>query len=180
MERLFFNTEFKVSQKSTRSFFPRARRPCPCQRPERGTHRRRWTISPWAGDKAGIVEPTARLMGGLGTLFDVKAQYARSEPLKRRTLAIGETSLGSNHPGMAIRLNDLAALLLATSRLAEAEPLMRRGVIILLIFQRDTGHAHPHRDTAINNYVGLLSKMDHDEAAIRTALADAQREAGLG
>ena len=33
--------------------------------------------------------------------------------------------------------------------------------------------------TGVQYYVGLLAKMGHDEAAIRTAIEDAHREAGL-
>jgi hypothetical protein len=36
----------------------------------------------------------------------------------------------SDHPDMAIRLNNLGQLLNATNRLAEAEPLMRRALAI--------------------------------------------------
>ena len=76
-------------------------------------------------DKAGIADPTSRLMSALETLFDAKAQHARAEPLSRRALAIAETSLGPDHPEVAAHLNNLATLLQATNRLAEAEPLTR-------------------------------------------------------
>src|ERR1700722_2036992 len=39
-------------------------------------------------DVAEIAEPTARLFNQLGVLFDVRADYAQAEPLKRRALAI--------------------------------------------------------------------------------------------
>ena len=48
----------------------------------------------------------------------------------RRALAIDETSCGPDHPDVAIDLNNLAQLLQATNRLAEAEPLMRRALAI--------------------------------------------------
>ena len=48
----------------------------------------------------------------------------------RRALAIDEESYGPDHPNVAIRLNNLAHLLQATNRLAEAEPLMRRALAI--------------------------------------------------
>ena len=44
----------------------------------------------------------------------------------RRALAIDEQSYGPDHPDVARVLNNLAALLRATKRLAEAQPLMRR------------------------------------------------------
>ena len=97
----------------------------------------------------------------------------------RRALAITEASLGPDHPDVAIRLNNLALLLQDTNRLADAEPLMRRMVIIFMAFQRDTGHVHPHRDTVIENYAILLSELGHDEAEILATLESAFREAGL-
>ena len=48
----------------------------------------------------------------------------------RRALAIDEQILRTGHPNVAIRLNNLAPLLQATNRLAEAEPLMRRALAI--------------------------------------------------
>ncbi len=48
----------------------------------------------------------------------------------RRALSIDERSLGPDHPNVAVGLNNLAQLLKATNRLAEAEPLMRRALAI--------------------------------------------------
>ncbi len=45
---------------------------------------------------------------------------------------------------LAVTPNDLAAVLQAADRLAEAEPLMRRAPDILLDFARRTGYEHPH------------------------------------
>ena len=97
----------------------------------------------------------------------------------RRALGIDEASYGPDHPKVAIDLNNLALLLQATNRLGEAEPLMRRMVAIFLAFQRDTGHAHPHRDAAINNYAALLTDMGKTEAEIIAALTALFRAAGL-
>jgi hypothetical protein len=67
-----------------------------------------------------------------------------------------------------------------TDRLGEAEPLMRRALAILLAFQRDTGHAHPHRDEAIGSYAGLLAAMGRSEVEIKAAFTTLRRETGLG
>jgi hypothetical protein len=58
-------------------------------------------------------------------------------------------------------------MLSVTNRLAEAEPLMRRHWEIFLKFTRDTGHPHPHLETAIHNYLGLIKAMGctEDEAS---------------
>jgi hypothetical protein len=55
-------------------------------------------------------------------------------------------------------------LLQATNRLAEAEPLMRRVVTILHMFQAATGHEHPHWKTALANYGELLEALGLSEA----------------
>ena len=47
-----------------------------------------------------------------------------------RAVAIDEKSFGPDHPNVASGLNNLAQLLQATNRLAEAEPLMRRALAI--------------------------------------------------
>ena len=49
--------------------------------------------------------------------------WRRPSRLMRRALAIDEQSFGPDHPNVAIDLNNLAQLLQATNRLAEAEPL---------------------------------------------------------
>jgi hypothetical protein len=102
-----------------------------------------------------------------------------AEPLYRRALAIGEASLGNDHPNVATALNNLARLLQDTNRPGEAEPLLRRALVIFLSFQRDTGHAHPSRDTVIGNYRDLLAAMGRSEAEIEAALATLRHEVGL-
>jgi hypothetical protein len=97
----------------------------------------------------------------------------------RRTLAIDKANLGTDHPDIAIRLSNLARLLQATNRLGEAEPPMRCALAILLAFQRDTGHVHPHRDVATANFGILLAAMGKSEAEIDAELAALWREAGL-
>jgi len=93
-----------------------------------------------------------------------------AEPLMRRVLAIFRKSLGEDHPNVATALNNLARLLQATNRLAEAEPLMRSMLEILLQFTRVAGHPHPHLQSAIWNYSGLLSQMGRSEAEVSAQL----------
>jgi predicted negative regulator of RcsB-dependent stress response len=61
-------------------------------------------------------------------------------------------------------------LLKATNRLAEAEPLMRRALVIVLEFQNRTGHEHPNQAAASNNYRQLLKKMGKSDAEIKTTI----------
>jgi tetratricopeptide (TPR) repeat protein len=74
-----------------------------------------------------------------------------AEPLYSRALAIDEKSCGPEHPKVATNLNNLAELLRATNRLAEAEPLYRQGLRILVEFGHRTGHEHPRFRTVIDN-----------------------------
>ena len=118
-------------------------------------------------------------LNNLAALLQATNRLGEAEPLMRRALAIFEASFGNDHPNVATALNNLALLLEATNRPGEAEPLMRRALAIFLAFQRDTGHAHPHRDAVTANYRGLLAAMGKSEAEIDTAIAALHREAGL-
>jgi hypothetical protein len=60
---------------------------------------------------------------------------------------------------VAIDLNNLALLLQATNRLAEAEPLMRKGLEILLQFYVKTGHLHPQLQAVLENYMLILQQL---------------------
>ena len=71
----------------------------------------------------------------------------------RRALAIDEKSCGPEHPKVATDLNNLAALLQATNRLEEAEPLMRRA---LAIDEKSYGPEDPHVARDLNNLAQLL------------------------
>jgi tetratricopeptide (TPR) repeat protein len=122
-------------------------------------------------DAAGIAEPTAGLMDQLGLLLCAKALYTEAEPLMRRALAIGERSLGPDHPRVATHLNNLAQLLRATNRLGEAEPLMRRA---LAIAERSPGPDHASVATHLNNLARLLAdtnRLGEAEPLYRRALA---------
>ncbi len=97
----------------------------------------------------------------------------------RRALDIDERSYGEDHPDVARDLNNLAQLLQATNRLAEAEPLMRRMVWIFLSFARDSGHPHPHLQAAIGNYERLLIAMGRTREQALAELNDLRRPYGI-
>ena len=73
----------------------------------------------------------------------------------RRALAIDEASLDTQHPDVARDLNNLAQLLQATNRLAEAEPLMRRA---LAIVEASFGSQHPNVAIHLNNLAQLRKR----------------------
>jgi hypothetical protein len=79
--------------------------------------------------------------------------------------------LGPKHPATAAALNNLAQLLQDTNRLAEAEPLMRRG---LAIEETRNGKEHPNVAVHINNLAQLLkatNRLAEAEQLMRRALA---------
>ena len=130
-------------------------------------------------DENKITEPTARLMNELGMLLRQKCVWGQAETLYGRALAINEASDGAEHPNVARVLNNLAALLQATNRLAEAEPLQRRSLEILLHFKRATGHDHPELAKFTNNYRICLDQMNYKPAQIRVRLNDIAAPFGL-
>ncbi len=70
-------------------------------------------------------------------------------------------------------LNNLAALLQATNRMAEAEPLLARAVRVFSRFRRSTGHEHQHLLITMRNYRDLLTvrKLAEPEIAARIKAA---------
>ena len=130
-------------------------------------------------DEASLAtdHPTVAIrLNNLAVLLRATNRPTEAEPLMRRALAIDEASFGPDHPQVAIDLNNLARLLQATNRLAEVEPLMRRHLAIFIDFERATGHQHPYRDAALQNYAGLLEEMGKGEADIREALSSLMAE----
>jgi tetratricopeptide (TPR) repeat protein len=96
----------------------------------------------------------------------------------RRALAIDEKSLGPEHPDVARDLNNLAALLLATNRLGEAEPIMRRA---LAIDEKSLGPDHPRVATGLNNLAELLratNRLAEAEPLYQRALAIDEKSFG--
>ncbi|MFH1109132.1 MAG: tetratricopeptide repeat protein [Planctomycetota bacterium] len=111
-------------------------------------------------------------LNNLAALLQATNRLADAEPLMRRAMDIDEKAYGPNHPNVAISLNNLAALLKATNRLADAEPLIRRVVETLRDFTRATGHQHPHMQTALRNYRGLLEAVHLPAPEISARLRD--------
>ena len=73
----------------------------------------------------------------------------------RRALEIRKKVLGENHPDVARSLGNLAGLLQAQNKLAEAEPLYRRAIAIR---KSTLGENHPDVATSLRNLGVLLDK----------------------
>ncbi len=102
---------------------------------------------------AAIEDENSLYLDAHATILWKMGRYDEAEPLYRRALAIGEKTLGPNHPDVATRLNNLALLLSAQGKYAEAEPLYRRA---LAIGEKTLGPNHPDVATRLNNLAGLL------------------------
>ena len=89
-------------------------------------------LPPGAGDPRGGAGPRPPRHGPRASTTwrccsGPRAGHAEAEPLLRRALAIREEALGPDHPDTATSLNNLAVLLQAQGRYAEAEPLLPPG-----------------------------------------------------
>jgi tetratricopeptide (TPR) repeat protein len=108
---------------------------------------------------------------GLARVAEHQAMFADALRWYQQALAECEGRLGPDHPSTATALNNLAALLQATNRLAEAEPLMAR---VVEIFEISYGKDHPNVATALNNLAQLLqatNRLAEAEPLMRRALA---------
>ena len=104
----------------------------------------------------------------IASVLEELARWNESEKQQRRALA--EATALANAKLVAVASNDLAALLLDTNRLGEAEPLMRRA---LEINEAAFGNQHPTVAICLNNLATLLlntSRLGEAEPLMRRAL----------
>ncbi len=94
----------------------------------------------------------ATLLNQTALYLEARASHAEAEPIYQRAIAIGERTLGPDHPDLAKRLNNLANVCSTTGRLAEAEPLYRRAIAI---GEKTLGLEHPNLATWLNNLANL-------------------------
>ena len=92
------------------------------------------------------------LLNNSGTYLTALNTWSEAEPLLRRAIAIGEGTLGPEHPDLAIRLNNLAIACQELGYFAEAESLYQRAVAI---GERTLGPAHRDLATRLNNLANL-------------------------
>jgi len=126
-----------------------------------------------------IEAPLSTLLTQIGFYLHDRATHKETEPLYQRALAIDEKNLGPDHPDVALRLNNLAALLQDTNRMEEAEPLMKRA---LAIDETSFGLDHPKVAIRLNNLAALLkatNRMEEAEPLMKRALAIDETSFGL-
>ncbi|MEE8201719.1 MAG: tetratricopeptide repeat protein, partial [Candidatus Acidoferrales bacterium] len=75
-------------------------------------------------------------------------KYTEAIPIAEAAVRVAETTFGSNHPNVAISLNNLAELYREQGMYAEAEPLYLRAISI---DEKALGLDHPSLAININN-----------------------------
>jgi tetratricopeptide (TPR) repeat protein len=91
---------------------------------------------------------TATPLNNLAAIHDATGDYAKSEPLYTRALAIREKVLAPEHPDTLVSLNNLAGVYRALGAYAKAEPLYQRA---LAGVQRTLGPEHLTVAVMLNN-----------------------------
>ena len=127
---------------------------------------------------AAIEDENPFYLDAHATLLQTMGQYDEAEPLFRRALAIGEKTLGPNHPDVATWLSNLASLLYAQGNYLDAEPLYRRA---LAIGEKTLGPDHQNIATCLNNLASLLYAQGNyldAEPLYRRALAISEKTLG--
>lgn len=84
---------------------------------------------------------------------DTQREYAETEQVYARNLAIWEKTLGSDHPQVALGLNNMAEAMRAQGKFAEAEPLYQRA---LEIYKNKLGSEDPKVAMVLWNHAYLL------------------------
>ncbi|MBW1942551.1 MAG: CHAT domain-containing protein, partial [Deltaproteobacteria bacterium] len=91
-------------------------------------------------------------LNNLALLYSDLGEYAKAEPLYKRSLAIKEKALNPDHPDVATSLNNLAGLYHLSGDYAKAEPMYKRS---LAISEKAFGPDHPDVANGLNNLAGL-------------------------
>ncbi|MFN9425612.1 MAG: tetratricopeptide repeat protein [Cyanobacteriota bacterium] len=118
-------------------------------------------------EEGDLFFPSARL----AQVAELQVAFADALKWYQRGLEQCERRLGPEHPGTALALNNLAGLLQATNRLAEAEPLYRRARAIDEASYRPD---HPELARDLNHRAGLLQdtiRLEEAEPLMTRALA---------
>lgn len=120
----------------------------------------------------------AELLNNAGSYLHGRGRYGEAEPLFKEGLAIGEKSLGREHPDLAAGRNNLALLYSNTGRYAEAEPLFQEA---LAVSEKSFGREHPDVAIWLNNLANLYSETGRyaeAEPLFKEALAIGEKSLG--
>jgi eukaryotic-like serine/threonine-protein kinase len=120
----------------------------------------------------------ADLRDTLGEIYHEIGEYAKSESMFRKALAMRKELLGNEHPDVATSLGNLAMALLAQGELTNAETLCREA---LTMRKRLRGKDHQDVALSLNNLAAVLryqNRLEESEALQREALAIEKKSFG--
>ncbi len=120
-------------------------------------------------------------LSNLARTYEFQSRYVEAVELRKRAVSLGEANTGRDKGvGLANSLNDLGMAYYLLGRLAEAEPLFERALMI-----RESAVGRSSRDFAIslNNLARVyerLGRYDDAEVLHRRAIAIQEKAAGAG
>jgi tetratricopeptide (TPR) repeat protein len=91
-----------------------------------------------------------------------QGKYDRAVLVGKKALEVAEANVGSDHPNVAMSLNNLAALYKTRGDYAGAEPLYKRSLAIL---EKALGPDHPYVAMSLNNLAALYRATKRDKEA---------------
>src|SRR6266571_4775331 len=101
-------------------------------------------------------------LNDLALIYDNQGKYEQAEPLIQRALAIRERVLGLDHPDTAQSLYWLAYIYSRKGEYEQSEAFYQR---TLKIYEKTLPPDHPNIAVTMDNYAGLLRKMNRIEEA---------------
>jgi tetratricopeptide (TPR) repeat protein/CHAT domain-containing protein len=119
----------------------------------------------------------AQLQKRFEELFE-RGDYAAALSEAQKLDALVRSRVGPNHPSNAIALGDIALVLAAQNRFAEAEPIYKR---VLALQEKSLGPSHPNIAatlTDLGNMYAAQARFQEAEAVFRRTLAISERSYG--
>ena len=107
-----------------------------------------------------------------------QGQYEEAVKFAKEALKVAEETFGSEHPDVALSLNNLAGLYESQGKYADAEPLYKRS---LAIAEKALGKDHPDVAASLNNLAALYEtqgKYAEAEPLHKRALEIAEKALG--
>ena len=132
----------------------------------------------YAIDCASGFQEAMRLLNQISYYLCTHALYSDAEFFSKQALSARQQVLGSEHPDVALSLNNLAELYVAQGMYTDAEPLLERA---FSIWNEVLGPVHPSTALSLNNLAGLYytqGKYADAEPLLKRALSI--REQTLG
>ena len=91
-----------------------------------------------------------------------EGNYNQAIVVAKQALKVARKNVGSEHPGVATSLNNLAGLYKSQGHYAQAEPLYKRS---LAISEKTHGTEHPNVATILENLAGVYRKANRTSEA---------------